>query len=76
MTEIDKLLNAAKTEALKLEHHYPLSITHSVRRQFSTFLTGKPVSVYHGYAYVECGVINHHTLKETIKTIKVKFFNK
>lgn len=75
MTTIEKLISNAKTEALKLEHHYPLSITYNVRRQFSTFLTGKPVSVYGDYAYVECGVINHNTLKETIKTVKVKFFN-
>jgi hypothetical protein len=74
MTTIERMLSDAKTEALKLKHHLPtwVAITTSVAKQHSTFLTGD-VSVYGKYAYVPCGVINHVTLKETLKTVKVLF---
>lgn len=74
MQDIHQILAACQGEALKLKHHYPLNITRSVAQHFWTAPTSTPITVKHGWAYLEVAMFNHHTFKETVKRFKVKIF--
>jgi predicted methyltransferase len=73
MTPIEIKFSEVKTEALKLKHHVRGLLTYNDKKRYSTFLTGTPITVKGVWAYVECGVINHLTLKETVKFVQVRF---
>jgi len=75
MTDINQIINACKTEALKLHHHLPLAITRSIAQHNWTVPSDAPVVVKHGWLYLEAIHFNHITFKEKINKFKVKIFS-